>query len=241
MRFFNKHFVNTTPQSNSKIIILLSSLVGVLLATPTATIRFKEYSQPWRFSRNTEPDWKVQYDTTTGTSAMASDTNKEMVNLFRGLNSEGGGAEIKTRQNNGTNIYWEITVDNAGGRRNVSGVRRSDVGAGMDKPLPGINISDAEDRNKDQMQTGRLGLQIDVSGDERGKRHMEQDTVMTRSIKEMFEQFYEVEGYLTELLDFEGNMLSVLLKFVFRIKSFIKIMKNRAGNVRINIKFRRAL
>jgi len=94
MRFFNKHSVNTTAQSNSKIIIL-STLVSFLLVTPNATTRFKEYKQHWRFSRNTEPDWKVRYETKTGKSIMASDTNKEVVNLFQGRNSEGGGADIK--------------------------------------------------------------------------------------------------------------------------------------------------
>ena len=242
MRFFNKHYVNTTVQSNSKIIIL-STLVSVLLATPTSTTRFKEYKQQWRFSRNTEPDWKVQYNTTTGTSILTSDTNEEVVKLFRGHNSEGGGTDIKTSQNNGTNIYWEIIVDNAEGRRNVSGVRRSEVGVGMDKPLPGINVGDKEDTTKDQMQTGHVGLKIDVSGHDKEKRNKEQEPPTSRGIKEVFEQFYEVAGYFTGLLDFEGNVLLVLLKSAFRTKGFIKISKNKAGNicVGINVIFRRGL
>ena len=222
MRFFNKHSFNTTVQPNSKTIILLSTLVSILLATPTAATRFKEYRQQWRFSRNTEPDWKVQYDTTTGTTIMASDTNQEVVNLFQGQNSEGGAADIKTSQNNGTNIYWEIIVDNAGARRNVSGVRRSEVGARMDKPSSGINASDEEDTTKDRMQTGHVGLKIDVSGDDKEKRNKEQEPTTSRGIKEVFEQFHEVAGYLTGLLDFEGNFLFVLLKSVFL---FIKTLK----------------
>jgi len=240
MRFFNKLSVNTTVQSDIKIIILLSTLVSVLLTTPTATTRFKEYKEHWRFSRNTEPDWKVQYDTTTGTSIMASDTNKEVVNLFQGHNSEGGGADIKTSQNNGTNIYWEIIVDNAGGRRNVSGVRRSEVDVGMDKPLSGINASDEEDTTTDQMQTGHVGLKIDVSGDGKERRNMEQEPATSRGIKEVFEQFYEVAGYFTGLLDFEGNILFLLLQSAFRTKFFMKILKNKAGIicVRINVTYR---
>jgi len=216
MRFFNKHSVNTTVQSNSKVIILLSTLVSVLLATPTATTRFKEYKQHWRFSRNTEPDWKVQYDTTTGTSTMASDTNKEVVKLFQGRKSESGGADIKTSQNNGTNTYWEIIVDNAGGRRNVSGVRRSEVDVGMDKPLAGINASDEEDTTKDQMQIGHVGLKIDVRGDDKETRNKEQEPTTSRGIKEVFQQFYDVASYFTGLLDFEGNILFVLLQSAFR-------------------------
>jgi hypothetical protein len=211
MRLFNKHSFNTTVQSNSKITVLLSTLVSVLLATPTAAIRFKENRQQWRFFTNTEPDWKVQYDTTTATTIMASDTNKEVVNLFQGHNSESGEADTKTSQNNGTNIYWEIIADNAGGRRNVSGVRRSEVGVGMDKPLPGINASDEEDTTKDQMQTGHVGQKIDVSGDDREKRNEGQEPTTSRGIKEVFEQFYEVAGYFTGLMDFEGNVLVVLL------------------------------
>jgi len=210
MRFFNKHSFNTTVQSTSKIIVLLSTFVSVLIVTPIAATRFKEYKQHWRFSRNTEPDWKVQYDTTTATTIMASDTNKEVVNLFQGHNSDGGGANIKTSQNNGTNIYWEIIVDNAGGRRNVSGVRRSEVGVGIDKPLPSINASDEEDTTKDQMQTRQVGLKIDVSGDDKEKRNKEQEPTTSRGIKEVFEQFYDVAGYFTGLLDFEGNVLVVL-------------------------------
>ena len=241
MRFFNKLSVNTAVQSNSKIIIL-STLVSFLLVTPTETTRFKEYKQHWRFSRNTEPDWKVQYETTTGTSIMASDTsimasdtNKEVVKLFQGRNSEGGGVDIKTSQNNGTNIYWEIIVDNAGGRRNVSGVRRSEVGNGMDKPLPGINASDEEDTTKDQMQTGHVGLKIDVSGDDKEKRNKEQEPMTSRGIKEVFEKFYEVTGYFTGLLDFEGKVLFVLLQSAFRTKLFIKILKNKADNIFVGI------
>jgi hypothetical protein len=200
-------FFNTTVQSNSKIIILLSTLVSVLLATPTATTRFKEYKQEWRFSRNTEPDWKVQYDTTTGTSIMASDKNKEVAKLFRGHNNEGGGTDIRTSRNNGTNIYWEIIVDNAGGRRNVSGVRRSEAGVGMDKSLPGISARGKENTTKDQMQTGHVGLKIDVNGHDKEKRNKEQEPTTSRGIKEVFEQFYEVAGNFTGLLDFEGNVL----------------------------------
>jgi hypothetical protein len=161
---------------------------------------------------------------------MASDTNKEVVDLFQGRNSEGGGADLKTSQNNGTNIYWEIIVDNAGGRRNVSVVRRSEVSLGMDKPLPGINESDEEDTTKDQMQTGHVGLKIDVSGDDKEKTNKEQEPTTSRGVKEMFEQFYEVAGYFTGLLDFEGNVLFVLLQSVFL---FIKTLKNKAGNIRI--------
>jgi hypothetical protein len=223
MRFFNKHSFNTTVQSNSKIIILLSTLVSVLLATPTAAARFKEYRQQWRFTRNTQPDWKVQYDTTTIT---ASDANKDVVNLFQGHNSEGGGADIKTSQNNGTNIYWEIIVDNAGGRRNVSGVRGSEGGDGM------------EDTTTDQLQAGHVGLKIDVRGEDKEKRNKEQEPTRSRGIKEVLERFYEVAGYFTGLLDFEGNVLFVLLQSVFL---FIRTLKNEAGNVRINVIFRRGL
>lgn len=233
MRLFNKHSFNTTVQSNSKITVLLSTLVSVLLATPTAAIRFKENRQQWRFFTNTEPDWKVQYDTTTATTIMASDTNKEVVNLFQGHNSESGEADTKTSQNNGTNIYWEIIADNAGGRRNVSGVRRSEVGVGMDKPLPGINASDEEDTTKDQMQTGHVGQKIDVSGDDREKRNEGQEPTTSRGIKEVFEQFYEVAGYFTGLMDFEGNVLVVLLQSAFL---FIK-----TGYVRINVTVGRGL
>jgi hypothetical protein len=207
MKFFNRDYVNKTVQYNSKIIVLLSTLVSVLLATSTAATRFKEYKQQWRVSRNTEPDWKVQYDTTTGTSIMASDTNKEVLKLFREHNNEGGGVDIRTSQNNGTNIYWEIIVDNAGGRRNVSGVRRSEVGVGMDKPLPGINARDEEDTTKDQMRTGHVGLKIDLSGHGKEKQNMEQEPTASKGIKEVFEQFYEMADYFTGLLDFEGNVL----------------------------------
>ena len=236
MRFFNKHSVNTTVQSSSKLIILLSTLVNILLATGAETTRFKEYKQQWRFSRNTEPDWKVRYDTTTGTSITASDTNKEVVKLF-----QGGGADIKTSQNNGTNIYWEIIIDNAGGRRNVSGVRRSEVSVGMYKPLRGINASDEEDTIKDQMQSGHVGLKIEVSGDDKEKRNLGQEPTTSRGIKEVFEQFYEVAGYFNGLLDFEGNVLFLLLQSAFRTKLFLQTLKNKAGNVRINVTFRRGL
>jgi hypothetical protein len=209
MRFISKHSIKTAAQSNSNIIILLSTFVSVLLATPTAKTRFREYGQQWMFSRNTEPDWKVQFDTTTGTPIVASDTNKEVVNVLKGRKSEVGSTEIKTRQNNNTNIYWEIIVDNAGGRRNVSGVRRSEVGGAMDKPVPGINTSDVGDTAEDQMQTGHVGVKIDVSGDEKEKRHMEQEPEMSRGMKEVFEQFYEVAGYFSGLLDFEGKVLFV--------------------------------
>jgi hypothetical protein len=202
--------------------------VSVLLATPTATTRFREYGQQWIFSRNTEPDWKIQYDTTTGTSIVASNTNKEVMNLLQGHNSEGGSTATKTRQNNDTNIYWEIIVDNAGGRRNVSGVRRSEASVAMDKPLPGINTSDVVDTTKDQMQTGHVGVKIDVSGDEKERRHREQEPTMSTGLNEAFEQFYEVAGYFPELLDYEGNVLFMLLKYAFRTKLFFKILKKKA-------------
>jgi hypothetical protein len=239
MRFFNKHSVNTTVGPNNKIIILLPTLVGVLLATPTAATRFKEYKQQWKFSRNTEPDWKVPHTTTTGTSIMASDRNKEVVNLFQGHDSEGGGADIKPSQNNDTNIYWEIIVDNAGGRRYVSGVRRSEVGVGMNKPLTGINASDEEDTTKDQLQTGHVGLKLEVSGDDKEKRNMGQEPTTSRGMKEVFGQFYKVAGYFAELLDFEGKVLFVLLKSAARTKIFVNILKYKAGNVcvRMNVTF----
>jgi hypothetical protein len=161
---------------------------------------------------------------------MASDTNKEVVKLFQGYNSEGGGGtDIKTSKNNGTNIYWEIIVDNEGGRRNVSGARRSEVGAGMEKPLPGINARDEEDTTKDQMQTGHVGLKIDVSEDDKEKRNKEQEPPTSRGIKEVLEQFYEVAGYFTGLLDFEGNGLyRVTLTFYRLNKAWLLTFKNLA-------------
>jgi hypothetical protein len=161
---------------------------------------------------------------------MASDTNKEVVNLFQGHNSGGRGADIKASQNNGNNIYWEIIVDNAGGRRNVSGVRRSEVDVGMDKPLPGFNARDEEATTKDQMQTGHVGLKIDVSGDGKEKRNKEQEPTTSRGIKEMFERFYEVAGYFIGLLDFKGNILFVLLQSAFRTKFSIQNIEEQGWN-----------
>jgi hypothetical protein len=209
MRSISKHSAKITALSNSNTIILLSTFVSVLLVTPTATTRFREYGQQWMFSRNTEPDWKIQYNTTTGAPIVATDRNKQVVNVIQGHNSEGGGTEIKTRQNNKTNIYWEIIVDNAGGRRNVSGVRRGEMGGAVDKRLPGINTSDVRDTAEDQMQAGHVGVKIHVSGDEKDKRHMEQEPAMSRGMKEVFEQFYEVAGYFSELLDYEGKVIFV--------------------------------
>jgi CheY-like chemotaxis protein len=199
--------------------------VTALLATPTATTRFKDYRQQWRLSRYTEPDWKVQYNTTIGTSITASDSNKEVVNVFQEHNSGGGGADIKARQNNDTNIYWEIVVDNTGGRRNISGIRRSEMGIGMDKQLPAINVSDVEERIKDEIQTGRIGVIIDVNSDEKEeKRQKEQESTRSGGMKDLFEQFYELEDYFTGLLALEGKVvLFLLLKSTFRIKHFIKI------------------
>jgi hypothetical protein len=222
---FNTNSIHSILQYKSKIIVVLSILANVSLAAPTATTRVKDYRQQWRLSRHTEPDWKVQYKTTIGTSITPSYSNKEVVNVFQQHNSGSGGAEINTRQHNDTNVYWEIAAGKAGGRRNVNGVRRSEVGVGIDKPLSGINISDVEGRIKDQIQTGHVGLVIDVNGDEKEEKPlMERDSTKSRGIKELFEQFYELEDYFTALMDVEGNvMIITLLKSVFRIKQFTKI------------------
>jgi hypothetical protein len=225
MKFFNTHCIHLTLPSKGKKIVLVSILVTVLLVLPTATARLKDYRQQWRLSRNREPEWKVQHNATIGTSIMVSDTNKEVVNVFQEHDSEDEGPEIKTHQNNGTNVYWEIVVDNLGGRRNVTGVRRSEVGAEMHKLLPGVNKSDEEKKKKkDKIRTGHVGLVIDVSGDEKEEvRHKKQESTRSTAIREVFEQFYELEHYVTELLDLEGKaMFFFLFKSAFRIKQRIK-------------------
>ena len=80
------------------------------------------------------------------------------------------------------------------------------------------------------MQTGHVGLKIDVSGDGKEKRNKEQEPTTSRGIKEMFERFYEVAGYFIGLLDFKGNILFVLLQSAFRTKFSIQNIEEQGWN-----------
>lgn len=186
------------------ILILIISLISGI-----GGIGFKNYRQQWTLTGN-NPNWKVQYDTTIDTANMVPDEEHEIVNVLE-HESEGGGTDMKTRQNNASHSYPKI-VDTAKEYRNVSGVRESEIEVSVearlsDGTVPGY-LSGTGNRQVDDMYTGHDGLATEVSGSEtRRKERKEQESARTRTATELFqEKFSEIRTHLTELLGEEGKL-----------------------------------
>jgi hypothetical protein len=186
------------------ILILIISLTSGIGAK-----RFKDYKQQWTVTGK-NLNWKVQYDTTIDTANMAPDTEHEIVNVLEEYESEGRGADMKTRQNNAKHSYSEI-VDKAR-ECNVSGIRKSNVEVSMEERLRGNKVpgylSGTGEKQVDKMYTGHVGLATEISGDEtKAQESKEQESTRARTVTELFrDEFSEMGAYFTEFLGEKGKV-----------------------------------
>jgi hypothetical protein len=208
MKIFNVQRIHSFLRVTDKPIILVSILLIISLTCIGAT-RFRVKRQQWALKAN-DHNLKVQYDTTTDTSNMASAAEEKNEHILE--NESEGRAEYMTKKQNSVGHSCLGNVGKAGRCRDVSGILTNGTDGRMDTPpadanIPGI-FSGAEDGQFDKPYLGCLGVATETGGDETEKlQSKEQESARTGTATEIFEgQFSEMGTYLTELLGERGTI-----------------------------------